>query len=56
VSPIVGGLCGVAGALLGAYGGVAVRLRTIAATGAVPAAILEDVVAALLAIVVVERI
>lgn len=44
---------GVAGALVGAFGGLRARLRAIALVGAVPAAILEDCVAIALAVVVV---
>ncbi|MGC1381064.1 MAG: hypothetical protein WA814_08585 [Candidatus Baltobacteraceae bacterium] len=36
---------GVAGALVGAYGGLAARLRTIALIGSTPAAIVEDLIA-----------
>ncbi len=42
---VVGTLLGVAGALGGAYGGLAVRTRAITAIGRVPAALLEDAIA-----------
>ena len=44
--PVVGAGLGVAGALAGAYIGLALRERASARLGAVPAAIAEDVVAA----------
>ena len=52
-SEIWGILLGACGALVGAYGGLAIRLRAIALAGAVPAAILEDCVAIALAVAVV---
>lgn len=48
-----GVVLGIAGALCGAYGGLAVRTRAIATIGAVPAALIEDAVAIIAAIVVV---
>ena len=50
---VVGALVGVAGALVGTYGGHALRLRAIAAIGAIPAALVEDVVAIGLAVAAV---
>ena len=44
-SPLLGIALGIAGALLGAYGGLAARLRAIALIGRVPAALVEDAVA-----------
>ena len=44
-SPIAGAVLGACGALIGAYGGLALRLRAISLVGSVPAALLEDVVA-----------
>ncbi len=52
-SAVVGALLGVAGALAGAYGGLMVRTRAIATIGRVPAALLEDAIAILGALVVV---
>lgn len=52
---LVGALFGVAGALAGAYGGRAVRIAAIERIGAVPAALVEDVVAIALAALVVTR-
>jgi uncharacterized membrane protein len=46
---------GVAGALVGTYGGHALRLKAIAALGGIPAALLEDAVAIVLGIVAVTR-
>jgi uncharacterized membrane protein len=42
---VIGALVGIAGALIGTFGGHALRLRAIAAIGAIPAALVEDVVA-----------
>jgi len=52
---IWGLIAGIVGALLGTYAGHAARLAAIAAIGALPAAILEDVIAIGLAFVVVTR-
>jgi uncharacterized membrane protein len=52
---ISGVLAGIAGALVGTYGGHAARLRAIRVLGAVPAALAEDVVAVVLAIFAVTR-
>ena len=52
---IAGVLAGVAGALVGTYGGHAVRLRAIQRLGAIPAALAEDVVAVALALLAVTR-
>jgi uncharacterized membrane protein len=48
-----GAILGALGALAGTYGGHALRLKAITAIGAVPAAILEDVIAIGLAIATV---
>jgi uncharacterized membrane protein len=52
-SPIAGAVAGVIGALVGTYGGKTVRLSLIERFGAVPAALIEDVVAIVLAAVCV---
>ena len=53
---IVGAIVGIAGALVGTYGGHALRLRAISAIGAIPAALVEDVVAIGLAVAAVTMI
>ena len=50
---IAGAAIGVAGALLGAYLGLAARVRAVSLIGRVPAALLEDAVAIALAFAVV---
>jgi uncharacterized membrane protein len=55
-SPFAGAVAGVLGALIGTYGGKAARLWLITRAGAVPAALIEDVVAIGLAIAVVTGI
>ncbi|HEX3468318.1 MAG TPA: hypothetical protein VHT05_09595 [Candidatus Elarobacter sp.] len=50
-SPIAGAAAGVAGALIGAFGGKAVRLVLIERIGRVPAALAEDAVAIALVVV-----
>jgi uncharacterized membrane protein len=52
----VAAIVGAAGAVAGAYGGVALRMRAIAAIGAVPAAIAEDAIAILLSVLLVSRL
>ena len=52
-SPGAGAATGAIGALAGTYGGKAVRLALIERAGAVPAALIEDVVAIVLAAAVV---
>ncbi|HEV3154310.1 MAG TPA: hypothetical protein VGZ02_10940 [Candidatus Baltobacteraceae bacterium] len=52
-APVAGAILGVAGAAIGLYGGLAVRLRMIEAIGAIPAAIAEDVAAIAIAIAAV---
>jgi uncharacterized membrane protein len=52
---IAGALIALIGVALGTYGGLAVRLRMIAAFGALPAALLEDVVAIGIAVFAVSR-
>ena len=54
-SALAGAIVGVVGALLGAYGGRAVRIAAIERLGAMPSALLEDVVAIALAAFVVTR-
>lgn len=55
-APIAGCAIGIAGALAGAFGGYAVRMRAIDAIGSVPAALAEDAVAIALAILAVLKI
>jgi uncharacterized membrane protein len=52
---IIGAVAGIAGALVGTYGGYAGRMAAIAKFGAIPAAILEDVIAIALAAVVMSQ-
>jgi uncharacterized membrane protein len=52
---VAGALIALIGVAVGTYGGLAVRLRTIAAFGALPAALLEDVVAIGIAVFAVSR-
>jgi uncharacterized membrane protein len=52
-SGMLGAIVGVVGALAGAYGGLAIRLKAIAAIGEISAALLEDVVAIVLAVLAV---
>jgi uncharacterized membrane protein len=54
-SGIAGVVVGVIGALIGTYGGHAVRMMAIARIGAIPAAITEDIVAIALAAFAVTR-
>jgi uncharacterized membrane protein len=54
-SEIVGAIVGVVGALIGAYGGRAVRVAAIAKIGALPSAILEDAIAIGFAALIVTR-
>jgi uncharacterized membrane protein len=51
---VLGAVAGIAGALVGTYGGHAARLRAIKRLGAIPAALAEDVVAIALALVSVR--
>ena len=51
VARIPGIIMGVAGALIGTFGGYRARMRLIAKTGAIPAALIEDVIAIALAFV-----
>jgi uncharacterized membrane protein len=55
-APAAGAVLGGAGALTGAYGGLAVRMRMVALLGAAPAAILEDVVAIAAALTIVSAL
>jgi uncharacterized membrane protein len=50
-----GAIAGIAGSLVGTYGGHAARLSMIARIGAIPAALTEDIVAIALAVLVVTR-
>jgi len=50
---IAAAVAGALGAILGAYGGLALRTRAIAAIGPVPAALAEDVVAVVGAVLIV---
>jgi len=54
-SPVLGAVLGVIGAFAGTYGGHAARIVAIEKIGAIPAAIAEDVVAILLAALIVTR-
>jgi uncharacterized membrane protein len=54
-SAIAGAVAGIVGAFVGTYGGHAARLAAIARIGAVPAALVEDVVAIGLAAFIVTR-
>lgn len=49
VARVPGAIVGILGALVGTFGGYRARLRLIAKTGAIPAAIIEDVIAIALA-------
>ncbi len=53
-SSIFGGLIGVIGALAGAYLGLRIRVIMIKSIGAIPAALLEDLVAVLIAVFAVH--
>jgi uncharacterized membrane protein len=55
VNPILGALLGGVGAVAGAFLGLRIRLAAIQRIGAFPAALLEDVVAVGLAVLVVTR-
>jgi uncharacterized membrane protein len=54
-SAFAGAVAGIIGALAGTYGGHAARLAAIARIGAVPAALVEDVVAIGLAAFIITR-
>ena len=54
-SPMLGAAFGVVGALIGTYGGHAARIAAIARVGAIPAGLLEDLVAIGIAAFVVTR-
>jgi len=54
-SPAGGAIAGLIGALLGTYGGHAARIAAIAKIGAIPAAVVEDLVAIALAVLLVTR-
>jgi uncharacterized membrane protein len=54
-SAIAGAVAGIAGAAIGAYGGLPVRLRAIGAIGPVGAGLLEDAVAIAVAVLVVTH-
>jgi uncharacterized membrane protein len=50
---VLGAILGVVGALIGAFGGLNLRLRLIQAIGGVPAGLLEDLIAIVLAVIAV---
>jgi uncharacterized membrane protein len=54
-SPVLGAVDGIVGALIGTYGGAAVRSAMIVRLGAVPAGIVESLVAIALAAFIVTR-
>lgn len=54
-APMAGAGAGVAGALIGTYGGHAARIAAIEKIGAIPAGIAEDIVAIALAALIVTR-
>jgi uncharacterized membrane protein len=54
-APLAGMLAGIAGALVGTYGGHAARVLAIKRLGAIPAALAEDIVAVALALFAVTR-
>ena len=54
-SVMLGAVAGIAGALIGTYAGHAARLAAIARIGALPAALLEDAIAIVLAYVIVTH-
>jgi uncharacterized membrane protein len=56
VSPALGAIAGGIGAVLGAYGGLALRRRAIAAMGIVASGLLEDIVAITVAVLIVARL
>jgi len=51
--PIAGAICGVVGALIGTFGGAAVRASLIQRIGALPAALTEDAIGIVLPVVVI---
>jgi|HubBroStandDraft_4_1064222.scaffolds.fasta_scaffold00008_92 uncharacterized membrane protein len=52
-TPAIAAIVGAAGAIVGAYAGLAARMRAISAIGGVPAALLEDLVAIVGAVLIV---
>jgi len=52
---VASGIVGIIGALIGTYGGVRVRYALIARLGSVPAGITEDIIAIVIAAIVVTR-
>jgi uncharacterized membrane protein len=56
VAGIPGAAAGVVGAVAGTYGGHALRLKLFDALGAVPSALVEDVIAIALAVFAVSRL
>lgn len=55
--PAIGALLGIVGAVIGTYGGAALRARLAAAFGRDrPAALIEDVIAIILAVLVVQAL
>lgn len=55
-APALGAVLGAAGALTGAYGGLAVRMRAATLLGRVPAGILEDLAAIGIALTAVDAL
>lgn len=55
-SLFIGALLGALGAVVGAYGGLAARLRAIALIGPIPAALLEDAIAIAGAVAIVTEL
>lgn len=53
--PLACVLLGIAGALIGTYGGYALRMKTIPSTGRIQSALVEDATAIILGIVAVTR-
>jgi uncharacterized membrane protein len=56
IMPISGAIAGVVGAAAGAYGGLAIRRRAIAAIGNVASGLCEDIVAIVAAVLIVARL
>jgi uncharacterized membrane protein len=54
-SLFLGALCGAIGAVVGAYAGLAVRVRAIALIGRIPAALIEDFIAIAGAVAIVTE-
>jgi uncharacterized membrane protein len=56
VAGVAGAALGIVGALIGTFGGHALRLKAIASIGAVPAGLVEDAIAIGLAVVAVASL